>query len=85
MSSEDRSNEMLNRLHSVVYGNGAEGILTRLARIEERIENIGKELERSQEETLRRMETRLRWAIALIPSFIYVLMNILLKVLEHHH
>jgi len=31
------------------------------------------------------METRLRWAIALIPSFIYVLMNILLKVLEHHH
>jgi len=71
---------MVKRLQTVLYGNGSEGLMIRLVRIEERLESIGRELERSHEETLRRMESRLRWAIALIPSLIYVLMNILMKV-----
>jgi len=72
--------EMVKRLQAVLYGNGSEGVMMRLVRIEERLDSIGRELERSHEETLRRMESRLRWAIALIPSLIYVLMNILMKV-----
>lgn len=72
--------EMVKRLQAVLYGNGSEGVMMRLVRIEERLDSIGRELERSHEETLRRMEARLRWAIALIPSLIYVLMNILMKV-----
>ena len=74
--------EMVKRLQAVLYGNGSEGLMMRLVRIEERLDSIGRELERSHEETLRRMETRLRWAIALIPSFIYFLMNFLLKFFE---
>ena len=74
--------EMVTRLHSMVYGNGNEGLLVRLARIEERIDSLKRDLEDFNADTMRRMEARLRWAIALIPSLIYLLFNLVMHYLD---
>lgn len=72
------SNQIEN-LWKLVYGNGDEGLQARLARIEERMDQLREDIRELREEEMQRMEMRLRWSISLFMVLASFIGNLLLK------
>lgn len=63
----------------LLYGNGDEGLRTRLARMEERISQIREDILEMKEKEFRQMESRLRWSLAIFAAGASLLGSILVR------
>lgn len=71
--------EHINSIVHLLYGNGDEGIRTRLARMEERMQQIREDLLEMREKEFRHMEARLRWSITIFAAVASMISGILVK------
>lgn len=69
----------IDRIRDLLYGNGDEGIRTKLARMEERMERLSDDIKEIHEQWMYRMEVRLRWMVAIATLIGNLLIQLLIK------
>lgn len=70
MELDSHSTDTVERVVEVIFGNGREGIIERMVRLEEQIRQLTDNIRQLREEDLRAQEIRLRWAIAIASMII---------------
>ena len=71
--------EQIDSIWRLLHGNGDEGLRARMARLEERIEQVRGDIRSLRDDDMARMEAKLRWSLTLFMLIGSFLGNMILK------